>query len=93
MKTMCDSAKRVGVALELTADLPSPDVMERWYGEPIKCCYLPTSIFLTNRKGFPVLSRVHQQVLLRLFKVSGPDKTYRFDMYPRYSMDTACSSP
>ena len=66
---MCDNYKRIGLALEMSADLPSADVMERWYGEPVKCCILPTSIFLSNRKGFPVLARAHQQVVQRLFKV------------------------
>ena len=69
MKTMCDSHKRVGLALQITADIPPSDVLERWYGEPIKACFVPTSIFLTNRKGFPVLSKAHQTVIQRLFKV------------------------
>jgi hypothetical protein len=42
---------------EITADLPSREVLRRWLGEPVKAIILPTSIFLTNRKGFPVLSK------------------------------------
>lgn len=43
---------------EITEDLPSRDVLLRWLGEPIKAIVVPTSIFLTNKKGYPVLSRV-----------------------------------
>lgn len=56
-------------AVEIGADMPSEAVMEKWLGEPIKAAILPTSIFLTNKKGFPVLSKAHQQVVFSLFKV------------------------
>lgn len=59
------------VALEIGADLPSNHVIDRWLGEPIKAAILPTSIFLTNKKGFPVLSKMHQRLIFRLLKVGG----------------------
>ncbi|XP_063367944.1 protein arginine N-methyltransferase 5 [Cydia amplana] len=58
--------KRVGVVLELSADLPSEEIMARWLGEPVKAVVLPTNIFHSNKKGYPVLSRAHQQVLISL---------------------------
>lgn len=60
-------------AVEMGADLPSDAVIDKWLGEPIKAAILPTSIFLTNKKGFPVLSKAHQRVIFRLFKVNVPD--------------------
>ena len=48
-RTLCEHNKKLGVALEVTADLPSPVELERWMGEPIKCLFLPTEIFLTNK--------------------------------------------
>jgi type II protein arginine methyltransferase len=54
------------VALELSADVPSAANVERWLGEPIKCLIVPISIFLTNKKGYPVLSKAHQD-LVRTF--------------------------
>lgn len=44
--------KRVGVALELSADLPTEDVIQRWLGEPVKAIIVPTSIFHNNKKGY-----------------------------------------
>jgi len=92
LRTLCDSNKRLGLLLELTADLPSEVVIQRWLGEPIKAVLVPTSIFLTNKKGFPVLSRAHQNIVRQLFKLdvqlvlSGkdrhPDKGIRaYNMY------------
>lgn len=68
-RTLCDSNKKIGVVLEVTADLPPDDVIDRWFGEPIKAAVLSTNLFLTNKKGFPVLSRAHQNVVKRIFKV------------------------
>ncbi|XP_074023342.1 LOW QUALITY PROTEIN: protein arginine N-methyltransferase 5, partial [Numenius arquata] len=68
-RTLCDYNKRVGVALEVGADLPSAAAIDRWLGEPVKAAILPTSVFLTNKKGFPVLSRLHQRLVCRLLKL------------------------
>lgn len=66
-------------AIEIGADLPSDTVIDKWLGEPIKAAILPTSIFLTNKKGFPVLSKAHQRVLFRLFKVSVTNMSRSFN--------------
>ncbi|XP_072269944.1 protein arginine N-methyltransferase 5 [Pyxicephalus adspersus] len=68
-RTLCDYNKRIALAIEVGADLPSGSIIDRWLGEPIKAAILPTSIFLTNKKGFPVLSKVHQRLIFRLFKL------------------------
>ncbi|XP_053901464.1 protein arginine N-methyltransferase 5 isoform X1 [Malaclemys terrapin pileata] len=68
-RTLCDYNKRIAVALEVGPDLPSNHVIDRWLGEPIKAAILPTSIFLTNKKGFPVLSKMHQRLVFRLLKL------------------------
>jgi protein arginine N-methyltransferase 5 len=62
-RSVCNFEKKLGLALEITADIPSQTEIDRWLGEPIKCLVLPTTIFITNKKGFPVLSRPHQTLL------------------------------
>lgn len=57
--------KKLSLALELTADLPDEIELERWLGEPIRCLIIPTHLFQTNKKGFPVLSKAHQAVIGR----------------------------
>uniref|UniRef100_A0A3B4B8A7 Protein arginine N-methyltransferase 5 n=1 Tax=Periophthalmus magnuspinnatus TaxID=409849 RepID=A0A3B4B8A7_9GOBI len=64
-RTLCDYNKRI----EIGPDMPSDAVIDKWLGEPIKAAILPTSIFLTNKKGFPVLSKAHQRIIFRLFKL------------------------
>ncbi|XP_076325185.1 protein arginine N-methyltransferase 5 isoform X2 [Tachypleus tridentatus] len=66
---VCNTDKKFGLALELSADIPSEDIINRWMGEPIRCITVPTSLFLTNKKGYPVLSRAHQQVFEGVFKL------------------------
>lgn len=43
--------KQVGVVLELSADLPTEEVVLRWLGEPVKAVIVPISVFLQNKKG------------------------------------------
>ncbi|GAB6019990.1 hypothetical protein CHUAL_002743 [Chamberlinius hualienensis] len=66
-RSVCNSHRKIGVILELAADLPCDIVIQRWLGEPVRCLSVPTSLFLTNKKGFPVLSRAHQAVIRRFY--------------------------
>lgn len=62
----CDYHRSVYLALELHADLPEQQQLDRWLGEPIRAVIADTSIFLTNKMGFPVLSRPHQAFINKL---------------------------
>ena len=57
---------RIRVALELTNDLPPCDEIARWNGEVVKAMIVSTKLFLTNKKGFPVLPVKHQNFLKNL---------------------------
>jgi len=54
--------------LDLGPSLPSDAECRRWLGEPVKAVVLSTSSFLSNKRGFPVLPRRHQELLLLLLK-------------------------
>lgn len=56
------------VALEMTADLPSTDELRRWAGEPLQMIIIPSDIFVSNAKNYPVLSKAHKSVLLNFLK-------------------------
>ncbi|KAG8249111.1 Protein arginine N-methyltransferase 5 [Homalodisca vitripennis] len=62
-RCLCNHDKKVGLALELTTDLPSNEAIARWLGEPVKCLIISTNVFVTNKKGFPVLTKPHQAVV------------------------------
>ncbi|KJE95677.1 protein arginine methyltransferase 5 [Capsaspora owczarzaki ATCC 30864] len=63
LRTLCGYNGRLAVALELPDNLPSPQSLARWKGEPVKGLFCLSSSFLTNNKGFPVLSKRHQLVV------------------------------
>lgn len=54
---------KLGLALEVTSDIPTEEEITRWMGEPIKCLILSTAVFITNKSGYPVLSRAHQVLM------------------------------
>lgn len=66
LRQISNSEKNIGVALEIGPDLPDNDVLVRWLGEPVRCALIPTNIFLTNKRGYPVLSRPHQSFVKQL---------------------------
>lgn len=65
-RSVCNFEKKLGLALEITADVPPEEEVARWMGEPIKCIIMPTTLFMTNKKGYPVLSRSHQALVKQL---------------------------
>ncbi len=70
LRTLCEASSKLGVVLELTANISlSDDEVDRWLSEPIKCLKLSTSLFLTNKHGFPVLSKAHQRLVCKFFKL------------------------
>ncbi len=57
--------KRLCLALEVASSdcLPDDASLKRWLGEPVKALVINTRIYLTNKKGFPVLPRSVQDVV------------------------------
>ncbi|CAN7990973.1 unnamed protein product [Ixodes hexagonus] len=68
-RSICATDKHLGVALRLTASLPCKERLLRWFGEPVRCLVVPTTLFLTNKKGYPVLPKPHQEVIRLFFKL------------------------
>ncbi|KAI5061937.1 hypothetical protein GOP47_0022476 [Adiantum capillus-veneris] len=66
-RTLCEHHSHLSVALDIMASLPSASAIRRWLGEPIKAAIVHTSAFLTNKKGYPCLSKRHQYLLSTLF--------------------------
>jgi PRMT5 TIM barrel domain len=72
LRMATESNPRVSVALEITEDLPDMDSLNRWLAEPVKAVFVPTSVFIANKRGYPVLSTGHQDFLQKLFRVDIP---------------------
>ncbi|KAL4575335.1 hypothetical protein LXL04_022177 [Taraxacum kok-saghyz] len=52
------------------SSLPYPNSLGRWIGEPVKSAILHTDSFLTNARGYPCLSKRHQNLLNSFFYYS-----------------------
>ncbi|CAM9492940.1 unnamed protein product, partial [Ectocarpus sp. 12 AP-2014] len=68
IRVMCEHKSCLSVVLEMTADLPAQSILDRWVGEPVKAVIVSTKAFLTNKKGFPTLSRRHQDFATAMIK-------------------------
>jgi len=63
LRQSCEHSPALFVALEMAAELPDSFTISKWEAEPVKVLLIPTSCFLNNKKGFPVLSKKHQAVV------------------------------
>ena len=56
------------MALRLGDDVPIEyqSDYERWKGEPVRAIIIPKKLFRQNGKGYPVLLRHHQNIILSL---------------------------
>ncbi|KAK0078229.1 hypothetical protein PV325_002802 [Microctonus aethiopoides] len=89
-RSLCDFDKKMGIALVISHDLPEDNEIDRWLGEPVKCLIIPTTLFLTNRTGYPVLSRAHQSIIQKFcslniqFILSGANRYQSMSYYYNY---------
>ena len=59
LKHLTEHSVFLSVMLVLGADLPDRKIIDRFFGEKLYAVQLATSSFLSNQKGYPVLSKVH----------------------------------
>ena len=70
IRNLCDYHRKLNPVLELNSKvIQDDDVIKRWLGEPLKAVIIPTHVFLTNKKGYPVLSKEFQVVLGKFIKL------------------------
>lgn len=62
LKELTDFSPFLSVMLELGPDLPSKAILDRFFGEKVFGIQIATDSFLSNPKGYPVLSKAHQQI-------------------------------
>jgi len=84
--------KSIRPALVLQKDVPSKELVTQWYAEGAQIFMIPDDVFMSNKKGYPVLSRPHQRVLQRFLRwtdctvmISGePEQPKRYSQYLRH---------
>jgi type II protein arginine methyltransferase len=70
VQTLTNYHPKLSVALQIPKDLPSKQSIKQWFAEPVRILLCSTEVFLSNNKGYPVLSREHQLFLTSFMKVS-----------------------
>ncbi|XP_001600397.1 protein arginine N-methyltransferase 5 [Nasonia vitripennis] len=89
-RIVCDYDRKLIVALIVSNDLPDEDEITRWLGEPVKCLIIPTTVFITNKNGFPVLSKAHQAMIRKFcaldvqFVITGANRHQNIIHYYHY---------
>ncbi|KAF7390207.1 hypothetical protein HZH68_012064 [Vespula germanica] len=89
-RTVCDYDKKLAIALIVSHDLPESEEIDRWLGEPVRCLILPTTLFITNKKGYPVLSKAHQILIKKFamlevqFILTGANRYSSITLYHNY---------
>lgn len=76
IENVCQYNPRITLALDLSAPLPQPFALQRWISEPVSHIWLPARAFLSNAKGYPVLSKASQSLLRSLMNVKSPMLTF-----------------
>lgn len=61
---------RLSVALQIPKCLPSNELIRQWLAEPVRILLYSADVFLSNNKGYPVLSKAHQRLLNSFVKVA-----------------------
>lgn len=74
--TVCQYSSRLSVALDLSAPLPMAFALQRWVSEPVSHIWLPARAFLSNAKGYPVMSKASQALLRSLMSVKSPNLSF-----------------
>ncbi|KAJ3175875.1 hypothetical protein HDU87_005703 [Geranomyces variabilis] len=70
IRTLGGHNPKLSVALELGPDLPDELFLRQWTAEPVRTVILPTTSFIANTKGFPVLKKSHQVFLQKLMELN-----------------------
>jgi len=89
-RLVANSNSKVNLCLGIVENIPTETQIMRWVGEPLKTVCIPTSLFLTNKKGYPVLGRQHQALIRRFIHldiqviVRGPPRSHHMKFYQQY---------
>lgn len=90
LRTFADFNSKFKLALELTEKIPTREEIFRWFGEPIQYLIVPSTLFVLNMAGYPVLSKLLQEIIgifIRLnvsFMVKANPKDYNLRYYAEY---------
>ncbi|XP_027075061.2 protein arginine N-methyltransferase 1.5 [Coffea arabica] len=69
-RLLCEHHSQLSVALHVLPSLPSANSLGRWFGESVRAAIISSNSFLTNARGYPCLSKRHQNLMAAFFNHS-----------------------
>ncbi|KAJ8548115.1 hypothetical protein K7X08_021351 [Anisodus acutangulus] len=69
-RTLGEHHSQLSVAFDVLSSLPSVNSLARWFGEPVRAAIINSNSFLTNARGYPCLSKRHQNLVTEIFNNS-----------------------
>lgn len=63
-----DFDSKIGLALEMSSDIPCEAELKRWLGEPVAQLILPSHVFIRNSQNYPVLTKAHQAIVVAFMR-------------------------
>lgn len=70
IRQFCGGLVHFGLILEVTEDIPNDHVLDQWFAEPVKMILIHHHVFASNTRGYPVLTRAHQNMVKRFLHAS-----------------------
>lgn len=68
LKHLCNHNTSISSILDLQPDLPSEEILMRFWGESTFAIQVSSQTFVLNNKDYPVLSKPHQAVIKQFMK-------------------------
>ena len=68
LRALCEGHSQLGACLEIGATLPPAAELDRWVGEPVRAVVVSPRAFVSNKRGFPVLPKCHQEFLTLMMR-------------------------
>ncbi|KAJ2546356.1 hypothetical protein EV175_005632, partial [Coemansia sp. RSA 1933] len=65
VRQACNHDARLQLLLEIDASPEDAVDTSQWRAEPVQIVQIPTTLFTTNKTGYPVLTRAHQSGMLQ----------------------------
>jgi protein arginine N-methyltransferase 5 len=69
IRDVCKYNSRLSVALALPRSIPGPAIQTRWFAEPLRLLTFSEASFVTNTRGYPVVTKAHQALLTKYMRL------------------------
>ncbi|KAK5960632.1 protein arginine N-methyltransferase PWA37_002061 [Arxiozyma heterogenica] len=80
VRKLCDFHPSLTISLAISKVKTPNYVLNRWLCEPVSCLLVSSSIFATNKYGYPVLYKFNQNLIRKFQDINGNSQTTSNDL-------------